>query len=73
MFEIAISPRSQRLVPTTRYDVAVGFQFEQRFRAEAFCQELNTFCYQDRFVVVRAGLTAERLAALPKQTLKAAA
>ena len=73
MFEIAISPSSQHLVPTTRYDVAAGFRFEHRIRAEAFCRELNTFCYQDRFVVVRIGVTAEQVAAAREVTLKAAA
>lgn len=53
MFEIAISPRSRWLVPATRYDIAVGYRFEDRERAEQFCQELNHFCYQERFLVIR--------------------
>ena len=70
MFEIAISPNSKAMVPSTRYDVAAGFQFQSQERAEQFCRELNHFCYQERFLVIRAGQFAE--APLP-QVMKAAA
>lgn len=57
MFEVAISPRSRWLVPNTRYDVAAGFRFDSRERAEQFCRELNHFCYQERFLVIRVGVS----------------
>lgn len=55
MFEIAISPSSRQLVPQTRYDVAIGYQFDSQDRAEQFCRDLNHFCYQERFLVIRVG------------------
>ena len=73
MYEIAISPNSQQTVPSTRYDVAVGFRFQDRLRAESFCRELNLFCFQERFLVIRAGQTSQAAQSESEQVLQAAA
>ena len=73
MFEISISPRSRELVARTRYDAAIGYQFVSRLRAEAFCRELNLFCFQERFVVIRVAGSGDSVAAGARPTMRAAA
>jgi len=75
MFEISISPRSQWLVPNTRYDAAAGFRFDSRDRAEQYCRELNHFCYQERFLVIRVVGPQHRQPSAPplRHAVKAAA
>jgi len=67
MIEIAISSSSRSLVASTPYDVAAGYRFDNRQRAEQFCRELNHFCYQERFLVVRVSVGADPLPLPPQR------